>query len=112
MENLGWGLQMTVVGMGLVFLLLALLWGLLTLVLALDKTPAETNAVQPAAETTRKPGDDLPTDLVAAIAAAVLKYRSTLHRGRNPPSSEDASGSRWVATGRTRQNTSWQPRGK
>ena len=26
MENLGWGLQMTVVGMGLVFLLLALLW--------------------------------------------------------------------------------------
>lgn len=112
MENLGWGLQMTVVGMGLVFLLLALLWGLLTLVLALDKTPAETSAVQTAAETTRKSDDRLPADLVAAITAAVLKHRSTLRRGSTPPSSEDATGSRWVATGRTRQNTSWQPRGK
>ena len=112
MQNLGWGLQMTVVGMGLDFLLLALLWGLLTLVLALDKTPAETSAVQPAAETTRKSDDRLPADLVAAITTAVLKHRSTLRLGRNSPSSEDATGSRWVATGRTRQNTSWQPRGK
>ncbi len=37
MENLGWGLQITVLGMGLVFALLALLWGLLMLVLYLDK---------------------------------------------------------------------------
>ena len=29
MENMGWGLQMTVLGMGLVFALLVLLWGLL-----------------------------------------------------------------------------------
>ena len=40
MENLAWGLQMTVVGMGLVFALLALLWGLLALVLRLDAAPA------------------------------------------------------------------------
>jgi len=112
MENLGWGLQMTVVGMGLVFLLLALLWGLLTLVLALDRAPAETAKVQPATETPREADDRLPTDLVAAITTAVLKHRSTLRRGRAPPSNEDAAGSRWVATGRTRQNTSWQPRGK
>ena len=39
MENLAWGLQMTVLGMGLVFALLALLWGLLTVVLILDKEP-------------------------------------------------------------------------
>ena len=37
MDNLIWGLQMTVLGMGLVFGLLALLWGLLTLVLRLDR---------------------------------------------------------------------------
>ena len=36
MENLGWGLQMTVLGMGLVFALLAVLWVLLTVVLKLD----------------------------------------------------------------------------
>lgn len=112
MENLGWGLQMTVVGMGLVFLLLALLWGLLTLVLAFDRAPGEASELQPAAETTRKSDDQLPADLIAAMAAAVLKHRSTLRRGNTLPSNEDAAGSRWVATGRTRQNTSWQPRGK
>jgi Na+-transporting methylmalonyl-CoA/oxaloacetate decarboxylase gamma subunit len=37
MENIGWGLQMTVLGMGLVFAPLALLWLLLTVVLKLDK---------------------------------------------------------------------------
>ena len=37
MDNLGWGLQMTVLGMGLVFGLLAALWGVLTLVLRLDR---------------------------------------------------------------------------
>jgi len=39
-ENLGWGLQMTVVGMGLVFALLAALWGLLNLMLRFDARPA------------------------------------------------------------------------
>ena len=36
MDNLAWGLQITALGMGLVFALLALLWGLLTLVLKFD----------------------------------------------------------------------------
>ena len=36
MENLGWGLQTTLLGMGLVFAMLALLWGLLALLLRLD----------------------------------------------------------------------------
>lgn len=37
MEHLGWGFQMTVLGMGLVFAMLVLLWGLLTLVLKMEK---------------------------------------------------------------------------
>lgn len=120
MENLGWGLQMTVLGMGLVFLLLALLWGLLTLVLALDKTaepkPDSVPETIPASpQEIEETG--LPADLVAAIAAAALRHRSVLRReaarrGHHARTDEDASGSRWVATGRTRQNVSWQPRGK
>ena len=106
MENLAWGLQMTVLGMGRVFLVLALLWGLLTLALALDRTP----------ETTLTPHEDkqtdLPADLVAAISIAVLKHRSTLRLAHGSTANEDAAASRWVATGRTRQNASWQPRGK
>ena len=40
MDNLGWGLQITALGMGLVFGLLALLWGLLTLVQRWDRPAA------------------------------------------------------------------------
>jgi Na+-transporting methylmalonyl-CoA/oxaloacetate decarboxylase gamma subunit len=47
MSDLAWGLQMTALGMGLVFGLLALLWGLLTLVQRLDRPAPGT--VDPAA---------------------------------------------------------------
>ena len=133
MENLAWGLKMTVLGMGLVFALLGLLWGLLTLVLVLDKPPASTVAdeLSPApaesaavAESAaRAPVPTIPTvnglpaDLVAAILIATLKHKLTLRRQAAPvmrsywPGSQ-LFASRWVATGRARQNHSWQPRGK
>ena len=134
MENLGWGLQMTVLGMGLVFALLALLWGLLMLVLVLDKEPKapmseqETNAE---AERIAAVADDaigaqvpeqptvngMPADLVAAILVATMKHKKELRRQAAPfmrsywPGSQ-LFASRWVAAGRTRQNYTWQARGK
>ncbi len=134
MENLAWGLQMTVLGMGLVFALLGLLWGLLTIVLILDKEPKppmseqETHAV---AERIAALADDavgaqvpepatvngMPADLVAAILVATMRHKLTLRRQAAPimrtywPGSQ-LFASRWVAAGRTRQNYSWQPRGK
>lgn len=134
MENLGWGLQMTVLGMGLVFALLALLWGLLTLVLVLDKEPkAETSALAVNAEAERIAAvaaasvgaqvpeqatvNGMPADLVAAIMIATMKHKSTLRRQAAPVMRSHWPGSkmfasRWVAAGRARQNTTWQPRGK
>ena len=134
MENLGWGLQMTVLGMGLVFALLALLWGLLTLVLVLDKeprTPVTAQEARAEAERIAAMADDavgaqvpeqptvngMPADLVAAILVATMKHKLTLRRQAAPimrsywPGSQ-LFASRWVATGRARQNNSWQPRGK
>jgi Na+-transporting methylmalonyl-CoA/oxaloacetate decarboxylase gamma subunit len=134
MQHLGWGLQMTVLGMGLVFALLVVLWGLLTLVLALDKEPkAELTAQQANAEAERiaAVADDavgaqvperptvngMPADLVAAILVATMKHKKTLRRQAAPmmrsywPGSQ-LFASRWVATGRARQNTTWQSRGK
>lgn len=134
MENLAWGLKMTVLGMGLVFALLGLLWGLLTLVLALDKEPTATavdeptNAQAEVAAAVAAPDagakvpepptvNGLPADLVAAILVATLKHKLTLRRQAAPvmrsywPGSQ-LFASRWVATGRARQNHSWQPRGK
>ena len=51
MEHLEWGLEMTVLGMGLVFALLALLWLLLTIVLKLDKEDEPEEELSPQAAT-------------------------------------------------------------
>lgn len=134
MENMAWGLQMTVLGMGLVFALLALLWGLLTLVLVLDKAPStpvtEKESIAEA-ERIASVADDavgaqirivptvngMPADLVAAIMIATLRHKTELRRQAAPfmrsywPGSQ-LFASRWVAAGRARQNYTWQPRGK
>ena len=80
MSNLGWGLQMTVLGMGLVFSVLVLLWGVLRFVLYLEDRGATTTdaaappAAEPALETdaVSAPGDGMDPDLVAAITAAEI----------------------------------------
>jgi Na+-transporting methylmalonyl-CoA/oxaloacetate decarboxylase gamma subunit len=130
MENLGWGLQMTVLGMGLVFALLALLWGLLTLVLKFDPAPAEPVTPQAATREAERIaaaaagaiGAQVPVtptvsgidaDLVAAITVAVLTHHAVRRREAAPAMRSYWPGSllyasRWVASGRARQNRSWQ----
>ncbi|MDR3220896.1 MAG: OadG family protein [Candidatus Accumulibacter sp.] len=136
MEHLGWGLQMTVLGMGLVFALLALLWLLLTVVLKLDKEeePAPEVGAQEAtveaehiaaiaddavgAQTPERPTvNGMPADLVAAILTAAYKHRQTLRRQAAPLTRAVAPGSqlfasRWLAAGRARQTHNWQPGGR
>ena len=134
MNNLAWGLQITVLGMGLVFALLAMLWGLLTLVLVLDKEPVKpqglvtasaiADTAAPAEETVPVVSQQAPTlvngmpaDLVAAIMVATMTHKSNLRRQAAPymrsywPGSQ-LFASRWVAAGRSRQNHTWQSRGK
>jgi Na+-transporting methylmalonyl-CoA/oxaloacetate decarboxylase gamma subunit len=109
MNNLGWGLQISALGMGLVFGLLALLWGLLTLVLKFDAPPAA--APEPEAEGATAPAID--PALVAAITVAVLAHGVNRRAEAAPQMRIHWPGSllhasRWVAAGRTRQNHSWQ----
>ena len=134
MEHLGWGLEMTVLGMGLVFALLALLWVLLTLVLKLDQEPEVAVTPQAAtveaeriaaiaddavgAQTPERPTvNGMPADLVAAILVATHKHRKSMRRQAAPlvrtvwPGSQ-LFASRWLATGRARQTNNWQPRGR
>jgi Na+-transporting methylmalonyl-CoA/oxaloacetate decarboxylase gamma subunit len=136
-EFLDWGLQMTVLGMGLVFTLLALLWLLLTVVLKLDKEEEEPQKEVGAQEATAEAeriaaiADDavgaqtperptvngMPADLVAAILVAAHKHRQTMRRQAAPlvravwPGSRIFA-SRWLAAGRARQTHHWQPRGR
>jgi len=134
MSNLEWGLQMTALGMGLVFALLALLWGVLHLVLRFDQSPAtpvsaEASVVK--AERIAKVAEGaigaqvpvVPTvngmdaDLVAAIVVATLTHKAIRRREAAPAMRTYWPGSllyvsRWVASGRTRQNGSWQRGGR
>ena len=135
MENLGWGLQMMALGMGLVFGLLALLWGLLTLVLRFDREPQVVGAAAPTGEAasaadgapdltpTVQPAPRVATvegmdaDLVAAILIAVLRHKEVRRAQAAPAMRSYWPGSllyasRWVASGRARQNGSWERRGR
>ncbi|MGL6110971.1 MAG: OadG family protein [Rubrivivax sp.] len=128
MDNLSWGLQITVLGMGLVFGLLALLWGLLTLVQRFDREPAAASVpLEPASDvaaaaasaaTSAVPASvqGMDGELVAAIMAATLAHRALRRREAAPvmrsylPGSQ-LHASRWVGAGRARQNQSWHRRG-
>jgi glutaconyl-CoA/methylmalonyl-CoA decarboxylase subunit delta len=127
MANLGWGLQITALGMGLVFGLLALLWGLLTLVQRLDRE--RQAAPGPSADTSAAAGsgvlgaqasagavvNGLDVDLVAAITAATLAHRALRRREAAPVMRSYLPGSqasRWVGAGRARQIQNWHRKGK
>jgi sodium pump decarboxylase gamma subunit len=123
--NLGWGLQMTVLGMGLVFAVLVLLWGLLRLVLYLeDRGAVAADAVShppaepaPVTDVADALVDGMDPDLVAAITAAVVAHRAVRRREAAPSMRTFWPGSlihasRWVGSGRVRQNRSYQRRGR
>jgi glutaconyl-CoA/methylmalonyl-CoA decarboxylase subunit delta len=130
MEQLVWGLQITVAGMGLVFSLLALLWGLLTLVLRFDTAPAAAAEAGPGsvagaageveladAGAVPAPETEIDADLLAAITVAVVTHRAARRREAAPAMRSYWPGSllyasRWVATGRARQNYGWRRRGR
>jgi sodium pump decarboxylase gamma subunit len=116
---------MTVLGMGLVFSVLVLLWGVLRFVLYLEDrgaVAADVAASPPAhpaleTEVASAPGDGMDPDLVAAITAAVVAHRAVRRREAAPSMRTFWPGSlihasRWVGSGRARQTRSYQRRGR
>lgn len=141
MENLAFGLQITVVGMGIVFGLLAVLWLLLSLVLRFERRgearapDAEPTAAGPgtavgagavATGPALAPGspvrlvgapESLDPRLVAAVTVAVLRHAETRRRQAAPAMRSSWPGSllfasRWVAAGRMRQGQIWRRRAR
>jgi len=121
MNELGWGLQVSALGMGLVFALLALLWGLLTLVLRFDRPtgpPGSSGSSGPAGPTLATPlGTDVDTELDPALVAAItvaVTVHAAARRGEAPPERRVHGpgsllhASRWLAAGRGRQNRNWR----
>jgi len=94
-------LYVTAVGMGVVFGVLGLLWGLLALLKRFDRAPEEEAQIDP--------------ELASAIAIAVLMHRTLRRRQAAPEMRSTWPGtqlfaSRWLAAGRTRQTRAWQGR--
>ncbi len=120
MQNLAWGLGITVLGMGIVLGLLAILWGLLALVMRFDAPPAvatgEGGESRPAdAPSADGAVDGMDPDLVAAILVATLAHKAWRRQEAAPLMRSYWPGSllyasRWVAAGRVRQTNSWRHR--
>jgi Na+-transporting methylmalonyl-CoA/oxaloacetate decarboxylase gamma subunit len=105
------GLKLTVYGMGLVFFLLAVLWGLIALMIRFD-VPAPPDAAVAAAQAPR-PG--IEPGLLAAIVIACRAHRMVRRQRAAPEMRMHEPGSlpsRWVGIGRSRQNRIWAPRGR
>jgi sodium pump decarboxylase gamma subunit len=110
------GLQLTVYGMGLVFLLLGALWAIVTVMLRLDRVAAPAAPPAPPERPVALPalplaGQPAP-ELLAAITVAVLAHRAIRRRQAAPAMRSHPPGSlpnRWVALGRGQQTRGWQP---
>ena len=125
MDDLGFGLGVTVAGLGIVFGLLAALWLLLSVALRADRRASrstERTEAAPTAEAAASAPLAASTPvadprLVAAISLAVLRHAETLRRQAAPTMRSHSPGSllfasHWVAAGRTRQGQPWRRRAR
>jgi sodium pump decarboxylase gamma subunit len=116
MSDLTFGLWLTVVGMGVVFGLLALLWAMLAIVGRLDRREeggSAADVVEAAPEAREMPL--LTDEELAAVTVAVAAHREARRRQAAPETRSAIPGShlwasRWLAAGRTRQTRGWQGR--
>lgn len=124
------GLELTIYGMGLVFMLLAVLWGLISLLVRLDNPPpavvedtraapasaaAEAVPVSVAEPAAAQAPVAMDPTLLAAIFIACRAHRMARRKQAAPELRTHEPGSlpsRWVGSGRTRQNRSWAPGGR
>lgn len=126
MENIAWGVYMTIAGMGTVFALLLLLMLVLIGIGRLDRPkPEPASDISPEQddlvdlddssqliEEPAEPGD-LSPELIAAISVAVITH-AKVRRGQAAPAMRRVApgsqlfASRWVSVGRSYQNRPWK----
>ena len=116
MDDLAVGLRLTWMGMGLVFLLLGVLWGLIALLLRLDRPAPAVGAAPPGVLAAAGPVSAADTgidpQLLAVVYTAVRLHRRALRQRAAPEVRVHPPGSlpsRWLGAGRSRQNRSWGP---
>lgn len=132
MENLSWGLQMMLIGMGTVFLMLIALMLVLMLLGRTDKEPAAIESApepaelpeavdaepvteEPTAWMTMADASGLTPEQIAAVSVAVAVHADLRRKQAAPSHRVHAPGSRlwasrWVAMGRQTQMHNTQRR--
>jgi Na+-transporting methylmalonyl-CoA/oxaloacetate decarboxylase gamma subunit len=122
--NLEQGVLLTLAGMGLVFAVLVLLWGLISLLLRFDRRRAPKPSAEPepasagAEETVvieRGEAGELSPEMLSAVMVAVRMHRRVRRKQAAPAMRTHQPGtlpSRWVGAGRVSQNQNWHPKHK
>jgi Na+-transporting methylmalonyl-CoA/oxaloacetate decarboxylase gamma subunit len=106
------GLKLTVYGMGLVFVVLAVLAAIIGLLVRFDRPRA---ADARAADGRTPARAALAPDVLAAVVIACRAHRMFRRKQAAPEMRMHEPGSlpsRWIGSGRTRQNRSWSPGGR
>ncbi|RME84603.1 MAG: sodium pump decarboxylase subunit gamma [Caldilineae bacterium] len=107
--DLRFGLLLMVFGMTLVFVVLALLWGVIALFARLDRRLLPREVSAPPSDSTPAAAGPAP-DVLAAITVAVHRHRRETSAHAAPPATHGRQpSSRWVALGRGRQLRSYTP---
>ncbi len=112
-QDLQFGALLMIVGMAMVFIILAMLWGVIALFQRIDRRMFAREEAQ--ARTQELNVEALPPELLAAITVAVHRYRleaAQAHKPSRPqvPKRLEPSQARWVAVGRAYQLRSNLPR--
>lgn len=120
MHDLAFGLRLGALGMGIIFGLLALLWGGLVLIGRLDAALVareERGGGEPGPAAREAGEEHLPPEALAAVAIAVATHAALVRREAAPSQRAHQPGSqlfasRWLAAGRTRQTRAYGSHGR
>lgn len=114
-ETLKQGLLITVVGMGIVFVMILILWAIMVLLVKLTNRPEKAEAVEeapislPEPAAVSAPGDASALAAVIAVAYA-MSVRPKVAFGADTQSIQ--TGSAWLAAGRAQQVAQQNNRGR
>jgi Na+-transporting methylmalonyl-CoA/oxaloacetate decarboxylase gamma subunit len=99
------GLWITLIGMGLVFVSILALWGLMALIVRLtSKYPEETEEPEEIASPEPQPDETIAPELMAKVAAAAVAAALALDSNRpHQKATSQAEGSTWLSVMRAHQ---------
>ena len=114
-EILKQGLLITVVGMGIVFAMILILWGIMVLLVRLTNRPEEKETAEVSAVSLPEPVAETAPGDASALAAAIAVAYALSTKPKTVFASDTQSiqtGSTWLAAGRAQQIARQTNRGR